>query len=68
MYKYNFMCNNRYDLTYGTKFIRRFATYFFNRSPAGERSPTGNFIADHVIIGRLGLSVKDENRPKGMKM
>lgn len=38
------------------------------RSPASERSPTGNFIADHVIIGRPGLSVKDENRPKGLKI
>ena len=38
------------------------------RSPASERSPTGNFIADHIIIGRPGLSVKDENRPKGMKI
>ena len=37
-------------------------------SPASERSPTGNFIADHIIIGRPGLSVKDENRPKGMKI
>lgn len=38
------------------------------RSPASERSPTGNFIADHIIIGRPGLYVKDENRPKGMKI
>ena len=32
------------------------------------RSPAGNFIADHIIIGRPGLYAKDENRPKGMKM
>ena len=32
------------------------------------RSPAGNFIADHIIIGRQGLYAKDENRPKGMKM
>ena len=38
------------------------------RSPASERSPTGNFIADHIIIGRPGLYVKDEPRPKGMKI
>ncbi|MDV7062027.1 hypothetical protein RS666_09460 [Phocaeicola dorei] len=38
------------------------------RSLAGERNPTGNFIADHVIIGRPGLYVKDENRPKGIKL
>ena len=38
------------------------------RSPASERSPTGNFIADHVIIGRSGLYVKDENRPRGIKI
>ena len=38
------------------------------RSPANERSPAGNFIADHIIIGRPGLYAKDENRPKGMKM
>ena len=38
------------------------------RSPARERSPTGNFIADHIIIGRPGLYVKDEPRPKGMKI
>ena len=38
------------------------------RSPARERSPTGNFIADHIIIGRPGLSAKDENRPKGLKL
>ena len=38
------------------------------RSPARERSPMGNFIADHIIIGRPGLYVKDEPRPKGMKI
>ena len=37
-------------------------------SMANERSPSGNFIADHIIIGRPGLYVKDENRPKGMKI
>ncbi|MCR1859518.1 hypothetical protein NSB23_21080 [Phocaeicola vulgatus] len=37
-------------------------------SPASERIPTGNFIADHVTIVRPGLYVKDENRPIGMKM
>ena len=38
------------------------------RSPANERSPLGNFIADHIIIGRPGLYAKDENRPKSMKI
>ena len=38
------------------------------RSPANERSPSGNFIADHVIIGRPGISFRDESKPKGMKM
>ena len=38
------------------------------RSPANERSPSGNFIADHIIIGRPGLYAKDENRPKGIKI
>ena len=38
------------------------------RSPVNERSPSGNFIADHIIIGRPGLYAKDENRPKGMKI
>lgn len=37
-------------------------------SPANERSPSGNFIADNIIIGRQGLYAKDENQPKGMKM
>ncbi len=38
------------------------------RSPANEHSPSGNFTADHIIIGRPGLYTKDENRPKGMKI
>ena len=38
------------------------------RSPVNERSPSGNFIADHIIIGRPGFQFKDENRPKGIKM
>ena len=38
------------------------------RSPVNERSPSGNFIADHIIIGRPGFQIKDENRPKGIKM
>ena len=38
------------------------------RSPANERSPSGNFIADRVIIGRPGLYAKDANRPKGLKI
>lgn len=38
------------------------------RSPVNERSPSGDFIADHIIIGRPGLYAKDENRPKGMKI
>nr|WP_298550557.1 DNA methylase [uncultured Parabacteroides sp.] len=38
------------------------------RDPVNERSPSGNFIADHVIIGRPGFQFKDENRPKGIKM
>ncbi|WP_289876225.1 hypothetical protein [Bacteroides caecimuris] len=37
-------------------------------SPASERIPTGNYIADHVVIGRPGAYIKDENRPIGMKM
>ena len=32
------------------------------------RSPSGNFIADHVIIGRPGFQIKDDNRPKGIKI
>ncbi len=38
------------------------------RSPTNERSPSGNCIADHIIIGRPGLYAKDENRPKGIKI
>ena len=38
------------------------------RSPANERSPSGNFIADRVIIGRPGFGIKDESRPKGIKI
>ncbi len=38
------------------------------RSPMDERSPSGNFIADHIIIGRPGFQFKDENRTKGMKI
>ena len=38
------------------------------RDLVNERGPTGNFIADHIIIGRPGLYAKDENRPKGMKI
>ena len=37
------------------------------RSPANERSPSGNFT-DHIIIGRSGLYAKIENKPKGMKI
>lgn len=32
------------------------------------RSPSSNPIADRVIIGRPGFQIKDENRPKGIKM
>jgi len=38
------------------------------RGPANERSPSGNFIADHIIIRQPGLYAKDENRPKSMKI
>ena len=38
------------------------------RNSVDERSPSGNFIADHIIIGRPGFQFKDENRPKGIKM
>ncbi len=38
------------------------------RSPASERSPTGNIIADHVVIDRPIAYIKDENRPKGLKI
>mgnify|MGYP000260010553 CR=1 FL=1 len=33
-----------------------------------ERNPSGNSIAEHIIIGRPGLYVKDESRPKGIKI
>ena len=38
------------------------------RSPANERNPSGNFIADHIIIGQPVLYAKDKNRPKSMKI
>ncbi|MBK1751021.1 DNA methylase [Bacteroides faecis] len=38
------------------------------RSRVNERSPSGNFIADHIIIGRPGFNVRDECKPKGIKM
>lgn len=38
------------------------------RSPANEQNPSEKFIANHIIIGRLGLYAKDENRPKGIKI
>ena len=38
------------------------------RSPANERSPSGNFIADHIVIGRPGFNIRDECKPKGLKM
>lgn len=38
------------------------------RNPANERSQSGNFIADNIIIGRPRLYAKDENRSKGMKL
>lgn len=38
------------------------------RSSVNACSPTVNFIADHVVIGRLGLYVKDESRPKRVKL
>ena len=38
------------------------------RNPMNERSPSGNEIADRVIIGRPGFQIKDENRPKGIKI
>ena len=34
------------------------------RSPANDRSPSGIFIADHIVIGRPGFVCK----PKGIKM
>ena len=33
-----------------------------------ERNPSDNSIAEHIIIGRPGLYVKDESRPKGIKI
>lgn len=38
------------------------------RSPINHRSPSGNFINDNIIIGRLRFGFKEENRPKGIKM
>ena len=38
------------------------------RSPANERSPSGNFIADHIVIGHPGLYTREENRSKGIKI
>lgn len=38
------------------------------RSPANERSPSGFFIANNIIIGRPGFQIKDENRPKVIKI
>ena len=38
------------------------------RSPANERSPSGNFIADHIVIGRPGFNVRDECKSKGIKI
>ena len=38
------------------------------RRPENERSHADNFIADHVTIGRPGLYIKDEKRPKGIKI
>ena len=38
------------------------------RSPDTEQQPKGDFISDHIIIGRPGLRVSDEQRPKGIKM
>lgn len=38
------------------------------RNPMNERSPSGNEIADRVIIGRPGFQLKNENRPKGIKI
>ena len=38
------------------------------RSPINHRSPSGNFIADNIIIGRLRFGFKEENRPRGIKM
>ncbi len=38
------------------------------RSPETERQPKGDFISDHIIIGRPGFRMNDDNRPKGIKM
>ena len=38
------------------------------RNPMNERSPSGNEIADRVIIGHPGFQLKNENRPKGIKI
>ena len=38
------------------------------RSPANERSPTSNFIADHIIIGRPELQLKNTDKSKGLKL
>ena len=38
------------------------------RGLANERSPSGNFIADHIIIRQPRLYAKDENRTKSMKI
>ena len=38
------------------------------RNPMNERSPSCNEIADRVIIGRPGFQLKNENRPKGIKI
>ena len=38
------------------------------RSPANERSPAENFIANHIIIGGPEVYTREENRPKGLKM
>lgn len=38
------------------------------RSPVNERSVAGNFITDHIIIGRPGFHVKDKNELKGIKL
>ncbi len=38
------------------------------RSLVDDQIPSGNFIADHIIIGRSGISFRDEGKLKGMKM
>ena len=37
-------------------------------NPANERITSGDFIADHIIIGQPVLYAKDKNRPKSMKI